>query len=80
MEVGDPGGSRGVGAFQPKPSYDSMILELRNPEVDTVLQMWPHQDREEGKDHLPRPPDRGLLLRPNALSDTQNECAEMVVQ
>jgi len=29
-------------------------LEVGRPELDTVLQMWPHQDRVKGEDHLPQ--------------------------
>jgi len=30
-----------------------LFIELGSPELDAVLQMWPHQGRVEGEDHLP---------------------------
>ena len=44
-----------------------VFFELRTPELDTVLQMWPHQDGMEGKDNLPQ--NAGYALS-NALQDT----------
>ena len=32
-----------------------IFLELGSPELDTALQMRPHQGRVEGKENLPRP-------------------------
>ncbi len=32
-----------------------VFLELGSSELDTGLQMWPHQGRIEGEDLLPRP-------------------------
>lgn len=32
-----------------------MCLVLENPELDPVLQVWPHQCWTEGKDHCPQP-------------------------
>jgi len=34
-------------------SGSSLSFEQRSAELDTVLQMWPHQSRVEGEDHLP---------------------------
>jgi len=44
-----------------------VFLELRSPELHTVLQMWPHQDGMEGKDNLPQ--NAGYALS-NAPQDT----------
>ena len=32
-----------------------VFLELGSPELDTALQLWPHQGRAEREDHLPQP-------------------------
>ena len=34
------------------PTRSLYFLELRSPELDTVLQMWPHQGRAEGEVNL----------------------------
>jgi len=44
-----------------------IFLKLGSPEVDTVLQMWPHQVSVEGEDHLPAPTGHTLC---NAPQDT----------
>jgi len=36
------------------PHQQHVCLELRNPEGDPVLQMWPRQGRAEGADQNPR--------------------------
>jgi len=43
------------------------FLELRNPQLDTVLQVWPHQGRVEGDGHLPCAAGHALF---NAPKDT----------
>ncbi|KAJ7401573.1 hypothetical protein BTVI_94439 [Pitangus sulphuratus] len=53
------------------PSLDPLqqflvFLELGSPELDTALQMWPHQGRVEGQDHLPQPAGDAF---PKALQD-----------
>ena len=40
------------------------FLELGSPELDTVLQAWPHQGSIEGEDHLPRPAGHTLFNTP----------------
>lgn len=47
--------------------YVHVSITLRGSELDTVLQMWTHQERVEGDDHLPWPAGHGLF---NALHDT----------
>jgi len=44
-----------------------MSLVLGSPEMDTVLQLWPHQCLVEGKDHLPQSAGNTLS---NAAQDT----------
>lgn len=51
------------------PPQDSLkkfivFLELRNLDLDTVLQMCPHQGRVEGKNHLPQPASHALFNTP----------------
>jgi len=48
-------------------SLEVSYLEQKSPEVDTVLQVWPHQGKLEGKDNLPRPAGHSLF---NASQDT----------
>jgi len=45
----------------------AVFLELGSPELNTALQMWPHQDRFQGEDHLPQPSGHALF---NARQDT----------
>ncbi|PKU41675.1 hypothetical protein llap_8029 [Limosa lapponica baueri] len=54
------GFGRSFGREISRPTLDSLQyfpvpLELGNPEVDTVFQLWTHQCRVEGENDLPRP-------------------------
>jgi len=46
---------------------DHVSPVLGGPELGTVLQIWPHQDRVEGESHLSWPADHILF---NASQDT----------
>ena len=45
-------------------SRRSLSFELMSPKLDAALQVWPHQGRAEGKDHLPRPAGHSILSAP----------------
>jgi len=45
-------------------SLEDLFLEPGSPDLDTALQMWPHQGREEGEDHLPQPVGHTLCNAP----------------
>jgi len=44
-----------------------VFLVLEAPYMDTVLQMGPHEGREEGDNHLPPPLATSLLIKPRIL-------------
>jgi len=47
--------------------YFLILLELGSPELDTVLQMGPHQGKVEGEKNLPPPAGHTLLHAPHCL-------------
>lgn len=42
----------------------SVFLKLSSSELDTALQMWHHQDRVEGEDHVPQSDGHALFNVP----------------
>ena len=66
--TGDPPGSDHLCG----PPLDSLyeiplFFELGSPELDTVLQMCPHQGGPEGEDHLPHLAGRALCITPQSI-------------
>jgi len=51
------------GPLQDSLWYVPVSLVLRSPDLDTVLQLWPHQCWVQGKDHLPWPADNLHLMQ-----------------
>ena len=47
---------------------------LRSPELNTVVQMWPHQGRAEGEDHLPQSDGHTHLMHPRIPLATRARC------
>ena len=50
------------------PTRSLYFLELRSPELDTVLQMWPHHGTAEGEDHLLWPAGHTLYNAPQDIT------------
>jgi len=50
----------------------SVLLVMRGPKLNTVLEVWPHQCQVQGRNHLPTPAGH---INPDTSQDLLHICA-----